>query len=260
MPHRLFDVQSWTFSVRCSPPSFSLVIIRKIVSPLGMQKRLFFNKLTLLIALLCFYQTLLAYELEWDQTKVEIELQPGETETQAEFNFTNKGKDTVHIDRIQTSCGCTGSILDQKEIEPGQSATIIGTFKAKNRKGLNHNRLQVFTKGKSTPVQTLHMLVQVPQLINANPTIVYWNRSTEKTARQIQIEIDERYLSEISAIEYNTELLSIKQDKDPSGTFDHILTVTPQSYDRRMRDSVIIKAEGENGLSTETKVYVFVQP
>ena len=212
------------------------------------------------LAFFSFAQSSRAYELEWDRTRVEIELKPGETEAKAEFVVTNKGEKTLSIDQIKTSCGCTGSILNQKEIKPGESATIIGTFKKGGRQGLNHNQLQVFLKGEAEPVETLHMVVQVPRLIHINPFILYWNKSSDKTERQVQIKLDTRYLSEISNIEYDPELLVINEKDDPSGNFDRILTILPKSFDKQLRHIVLIKATGEDNLTAEMKLQVFVQP
>ena len=211
------------------------------------------------IALL-FPQISAAYELEWDKTEAKIELKPDETEAKAEFTVTNKGKETVQIDRIKTSCGCTGSILDQKSIKPGESTTIIGTFKKGNRHGLNHNRLQVFLKGQAKAVKTLHMLVQVPRLIDAQPPIVYWNRNSSKTGRDVQIKLDEQYVNEISNIEYDPELLTVTEKDDHAAYVDQVLTILPKSFDKQLRHTILIKASGENGLTAETKIQVFVQP
>lgn len=205
-------------------------------------------------------QVSLADDLKWNQTKAEIELKPGENEAKAEFILTNNGQNTVQIDHIKTSCGCTGSILDQKKVKPGESTTIVGTFKKGNRQGLNHNRLQVFLKGQTEPVETLHMLVRVPRLVDANPSIVYWNRSSAKKERKVQIKLDKRYLNAISHIEYDPKLISVTEKKDPEGNFERILTILPKSFDQQLRHTVLIKATGDNNLTAETKLQVFVQP
>ena len=211
-------------------------------------------------AILFSLQVSLASDLKWDQTEVKIELKPGEKEAKAEFVVTNIGQETIHIDRIKTSCGCTGSILDQKKVKPGESTTIIGTFNKGNRQGLNHNRLQVFLKDQAEPVETLHMLVQVPRLIDANPSIVYWNRSSAKKKQTVRIKLDKRYLSEISSIEHDPELISVTEEEDPNSKFDRILTILPKSFDKQLRQQVLIKAKGEDGLTAEKKLQIFVQP
>lgn len=214
----------------------------------------------IILAVVSSPQKSLAFELEWDQTEVKVELKPGEKEAKAKFVVTNKGDETVHIDRIKTSCGCTGSILDQKTVKPGESATIIGTFNKGNRPGLNHNQLQVFLKGQSEPVETLHMIVLVPRLIDVQPSIVYWNRSASKTERQVRVKLDTRYVDEISTIDYDPELLIVTEKEDPDGAAYCILTILPKSFDQQLRHAVTIKATGENDFVAETKLQVFVQP
>jgi hypothetical protein len=211
-------------------------------------------------AFLSFLQISIAYELEWDKTEAKIELNPDDTVAKAEFIMTNKGKETVQIDHIKTSCGCTGSILNNKTVKPGESTTIIGTFKKGNRHGLNHNQLMVFVKDQAEPVKTLHMIVLVPQLIDVQPPIVYWNRNSSKTGREVQIKLDKQYVSEISAIEYDSEMLTVTEEENNEANIDRTLTVLPKSFDKQLRHTILIKATGENGRTAETKIQVFVQP
>ena len=209
---------------------------------------------------LSFLQISAAYELEWDKTEAKIELNPDDAVAKAEFVMTNKGKETVEIDRIKTSCGCTGSILDKKIVNPGESTTVIGTFKKGNRHGLNHNQLLVFLKDQAEPAETLHMIVHVPKLIDAQPSIVYWNRNSSKTGREVQIKLDKQYVNEISAIEYDSELLTVTEEDNRTANTDRTLTVLPKSFDKQLRNTILIKAAGENGRTAETKIQVFVQP
>ena len=213
-----------------------------------------------IFASLSFVQIALAVQLEWDQTEVKIELNPNEQEAKAEFTVTNKGKETVEIDRIKTSCGCTGSVLNQKSIQPGESTTIIGTFKKGNRSGLNHNRLQVFLEGQEGPVETLHMIVLIPNLIDARPSIAYWSRNSSKTERQIEITLDKRYITEISSLEYNSKLLTITEKESHDANVDRILIILPKSFDEQLIQTLLIEAKGENGLTAEKRIQVFVQP
>lgn len=201
-----------------------------------------------------------ASRLEWNQTEARIELEPGEEEAREEFIVTNKGEETVRIARVKTSCGCTGSILKKKIIKPGESATIIGIFNKGKRQGLNHNKLEVFLDDQPDAVATLHMIVQVPKLVDAQPQIVYWNLSTSKTERQIRVTLDKRYVSEITSVEYDHSTLTITEETDPDGRTDVILHILPKSFDTQIRETVRIHAQGEDGMKAEGRLHVFVQP
>jgi len=201
-----------------------------------------------------------ATRLEWNQTEARIELKPDQEEAQVEFVVTNKGDQTVRIARVKTSCGCTSSILDKKIINPGESTTITAIFNKGKRQGLNHNKLEVFLDDQADPVAMLHMIVQVPKLVDAQPQIVYWNPSTSSTARHIRITLDKRYVSEITSIEYDHSMLTIRAEPDPDGRVDRILHILPKSFETQIRESVLIHARGSDGMKAEARLHIFVQP
>jgi hypothetical protein len=201
-----------------------------------------------------------ASRLEWDRTEARIEMKPGEEDARAKYVVTNKGEETVRIARVKTSCGCTGSILDRKIIQPDESTTITGTFHKGKRQGLNHNKLQVYLDNQPDPVATLHMIVQVPKLVEAQPQIVYWNPSTSKTERRIRITLDKRYVDEIRSIDYDRDLLTVVEETDPDGKADRILRIRPKSFKTQTRETVLIKARGKDGMTAEARLHVFVQP
>lgn len=201
-----------------------------------------------------------ASRLQWDRTEARIELQPGEDEARAAFTVTNMSEETLRIARVKTSCGCTGSILDRKILQPGESSTITGTFHKGKRQGLNHNKLQVFLENQAEPAVTLHMIVQIPKLVETKPRIVYWNSSTSQTEREVQIILDKRYVTEISSIDYDHTQLAIVETTDPDGKIDRTLSILPKSFDQPMRQTVSIKARGQDELICEARLHVFVQP
>jgi hypothetical protein len=201
-----------------------------------------------------------ASQLEWNQTEARIELKPDEEEARAEFIVTNKSEETVRIARIKTSCGCTSTILNQKIIKPGESTTIIGTFNKGKRQGLNHNKLEVFLDSQPDSVATLHMIVQVPRLIEVQPPIIYWNPSTSKTDRQVRLTLDKRYVDEITSIDYDHSILTVTEEADPNGRADRILHILPKTFDQQVRETVQITARGPDGMTAETRLHIFVQP
>jgi len=198
--------------------------------------------------------------LEWNQTEARIELKPDEEKAQADFVVTNKGDETVRIARVKSSCGCTSSILNQKIIKPGESATVTATFNKGKRQGLNYNKLEVFLDDQADAVAILHIIVQVPKLVDAQPQIVYWNPSSSKTERTIRIKLDKRYVNEISSIEYDRSTLTIRAEPAPDGRADRILNILPKSFNTQIRESVLIHARGPDGMKAQARLHIFVQP
>lgn len=213
--------------------------------------------------LLLLSTTLLAAsELSWDQTQVHIDMKPDQEKAEAVFTVTNEGDETVRIARIKTSCGCTGSVVDRKIIEPGDSTEIIGVFNKGKRQGLNRNRLQVFIDSQPEPVATLVMNVQIPTLIEATPQIVYWNSQSARSPRQVRISLDERFVDEIVEVDYDRARLTITEEAtdNSAGDVARVLVVEPKTFDEMYRGTIIVRGTGPNGRKAETRVHAFVQP
>lgn len=214
----------------------------------------------LLLLSLFICNQLAASALSWDHTEVDLEMQPGQEEIRASFKVTNEGDERIRIARVKTSCGCTGSIIDRKILEPGDTTEIIATFNKGKRQGLNRKRLEVFIDGQPDAVATLHINVQIPELVAATPRIVYWNPSSARTERRVAVTLDERYVDKIIRIEYDNTQLEVVDEADPNGQATRLLHITPKSFDAQYRGMVKVIAVGKGGRKAEAQVMVFVQP
>jgi len=215
----------------------------------------------LLVFLLWLPAHIHAAKLKWDRTEARLEMTPDQEEVEATFTVTNDGDETLRIARIKTSCGCTGSIVDRKIMQPGDSTEIVARFNKGKRKGKNHTKLQVFLDSQPDPVATLHMIIDIPTLIEAQPAVVYWSPRTSNTPRQVRITLDKRYINEIEKIRYDTSLLTISEEKvDPKAEPHRIIKVEPKDFTKPIRTSVTLVGKGPDGRSAESEVLVFVQP
>jgi len=203
---------------------------------------------------------LAASNLSWDRTEVKLEMEPEQEEIRASFNVTNEGEDRIRISRIKTSCGCTGSVIDRKILDPGDTTEIIATFNKGKRQGLNRLQLDVFIDSQAEAVATLRMNVQIPKLVEAMPQVVYWSPSGSKNERRVAITLDERYVDSIQSIDYDADKLSVEEEKDPGGKATRLLKITPKSYDELYRGAITVTAKGKNGRKAEARIMTLVQP
>ena len=199
-----------------------------------------------------------AAQLRWDRTEINLVMEPQQQTVQARFQVTNEGSEAIRINRITTNCGCTGSVVDQKIIPPGESTEVIATFNRGRRRGLNTNRLQVFIDGKDQPVATLTMSVSIPKLIDAKPQIVYWTPSGSYAERKVQLKLDTRYIDTITKIEYEESRLVVTAEE--AGNATTILTISPIDNGETYRGSIVIHATGPDERQVNTRVQAFIQP
>ncbi|MHC4216720.1 MAG: DUF1573 domain-containing protein [Planctomycetota bacterium] len=67
------------------------------------------------------------------------------------FNFSNVGKGTLKITKIQSTCGCTVPQLKKKSYKQGESGTIDVTFRSPSREGKTTKPLYILSNDKKNP-------------------------------------------------------------------------------------------------------------
>lgn len=218
-------------------------------------------------ALACILSATAHASLTWDRTHASIEMAPGEETASAAFTAKNEGAEPVRISRIKTSCGCTGSVVDNETLAPGESGEILAKFHKGNRRGTNESNLKVFLDQAAKPAATLRLTVDIPTLVDPAPRIVFWRSGSSQTKREVRVDLDPRYIGEITDIDYNPEKLEVTQKApgDRSGeesdrTPALLLEIKPKSFNERLRETITIHARGNGGITEKAAVHVFVQP
>ncbi len=104
---------------------------------------------------------------------------------QYEFDFVNEGDETLEIDNVQTSCGCTAATVGEKdEYLPGEKGKIRITFNSNGKVGVIEKTVLVESNDKvndhiilsimfdiklPTDEQKMHMTVMSGQSIFSSP-------------------------------------------------------------------------------------------
>ena len=87
-----------------------------------------------------------------------------------EFPFTNTGDETLVIDRLRASCGCTKAIKGSREIPPGGSSKIVAEFDTTDlRSGLKQKSIFVHCNDPKNTVVKLSLTADVVRELNLNP-------------------------------------------------------------------------------------------
>lgn len=134
--------------------------------------------------------------LKWEQTQVELHPKPGEATAVGSFKYKNEGNETIHIKSVHTSCGCTTAERKKDDIAPGESGEITATFKIGSSTGTATKTVQVETDDPSAPIMVLTLRAIIPQMVEIQPTFLYWENSEApkvklikvKTAKELQVQ------------------------------------------------------------------------
>ena len=77
---------------------------------------------------------------------------PRGPELQYNFRFTNKGNSNLNIERVQTSCGCTGATVGEKsDYAKNESGEIKVNFSTQGREGHQEKTIIVYSNDPQNP-------------------------------------------------------------------------------------------------------------
>jgi hypothetical protein len=78
-----------------------------------------------------------------------------------EFVFTNEGPDTLVVDHVETTCGCTAALVSEKEIRPGQQGRIKVTMDTHGYMGRMTRYVYVITNESNNTRRELSVSVDI---------------------------------------------------------------------------------------------------
>lgn len=73
-----------------------------------------------------------------------------------QLTLKNTGTEPLRLGPIEASCGCTGAIVSNENLRPGETGTLAITFNSKNFSGQVHKTVTV----KTTPATDPTMLIE----------------------------------------------------------------------------------------------------
>jgi hypothetical protein len=123
-------------------------------------------------------------ELVWEQTALELHPAVGDDTAIGHFKYQNKGDKTIAIKNVSTSCGCTAATA-KNSAEPGEKGEVTATFKVGDRTGTQQKTITVTTDDPMHPTAMLNLKVVIPQVLELQPTFVYWQAGEEAKAKTI---------------------------------------------------------------------------
>jgi hypothetical protein len=90
-----------------------------------------------------------------------------------EFTVTNTGDQTLTIEKLQSTCGCTQAVEDSSEVPPGGKTRIVASFDTKGMKGGKKQKsIYVHSNDTKKPVVTLTLAADVIKELSVDPPSV----------------------------------------------------------------------------------------
>ncbi len=151
-----------------------------------------------------------------------------------ERNLTikNVGNKPLVIDRVQASCGCTATLLADKNVEPGKTTSLLVSFDSKNFSGIIHKSVSIFSNEPDSATREIRFTANVTRLLESSPPI--FSLSTTRTDTTLTSSVLLKNLSNksieilgITCDEPGTKFNLKKKELNPGEAVQLTLTFTP---------------------------------
>lgn len=194
-------------------------------------------------------------ELRFDKKVIEASVEPDVKSYAFEFPFENAGSAPITITEISTSCGCTVAELEKKEYAPGENGVIKGSISVGGKKGVQRQSVYVKTSEDSKERIGLQLAINVPELLEIKPGVVFWRKGSQPEIKEIQLVPNADYDLKIKSVESEHNLFGVELvDEEAS----QVLAVVPVNTAENVRDTIRIHAEYK-GVEKQFVVHAMVR-
>ena len=102
------------------------------------------------------------------------------------LSLKNTGSDTLHVRRVEASCGCTGTMISTRDIPPGTQGTLRISFNSKNFSGPVHKTVMINSDAADTPDLVVEFSAEVIDEVLLTPQ-QFWIKDGEvgRTSRLV---------------------------------------------------------------------------
>jgi hypothetical protein len=201
-----------------------------------------------------------AAALIFEATKIDHTATAEETSFTATYNFENKSKETVKIDKVVTSCSCTAADLKKKSYAPGEKGSLDVTFEYEDRQGF---QTRTITLDTSEGKQVLTMNVEIPEFVTIDVPVLSWEQGAEPTPQKFTVKVaSSAPFKVVSGGFENENAFSGKlEDVTKSGekARTYTFTVTPKSTGEFAKSAVSFKTDLPKDKPRTYKAFVMVK-
>jgi hypothetical protein len=179
-------------------------------------------------------------QLVFDQQEQSFKVKAEQESIVAKYRFTNSGKESVKIENVKTSCGCTAAGLKKTEYAPGESGEIEAKFTFGGRFGRQEKAIIVSTsQSKENPI-ILRLVVDIEDQIHIRPELVFWRVGEQPDPKKIEVTIgDNATVKILSVVSDNPSIKAELSEVKPGKEYE--IQITPTDVSQKGGATLLIR-------------------
>ena len=92
------------------------------------------------------------------------------------FEFVNEGDETLKIERVRSSCGCTAVMVSEKSIPPGGKGELQANFDSARFRGSVSKTIYLYSNDPVSPVVQFYIKGKVLETVVVNPAQINFGK------------------------------------------------------------------------------------
>ncbi len=175
------------------------------------------------------------------------------------FIFKNVGDAILIIDRVKSTCGCTGVLLSEKEIPPGRSGTVRATFNSGKFRGDVEKRILLYSNNMGGELVTFTVKGTVILPLDVKPERIALGGVTVGKQKTVTAELTNRSGKPLTLSNLRTSNSAFRAEVtsnnlDINSSIELRVIAEPDATTSSLRGEVLIRFE-ESGID-EIKIPV----
>ncbi len=179
---------------------------------------------------------------------------------QKKVSLKNVGNQVLVIGDVAASCGCTGTVVSEHQIQPGETGSVLITFNSKNFSGPIHKTVTINSNAAKEPQTVIEFTGLVVEEISVIPTqVMFRDAEVGKPAAQ-KVKIKNEGADKLTLTGYRTQLAGLtailpEKPIAPHDSVEITVEFRPKEAKSILSDLLYITTSSKK--QPEVMIYVF---
>jgi hypothetical protein len=193
-----------------------------------------------LVFLMCAFASSAFGQLTWENPEQTFNSKPQDESVVAKYRFTNTGKQSLKIENVKTSCGCTTAALTKTEYAPGESGEIEAKFVFSGRTGRQEKAITVTTSAAPQQPTVLRLFVNIEEAVKIQPEMVLWRVGEQPEPKTIHIAVADDSPAKLVSVTSDNPSVKVQITELKPGK-EYEVQVTPANVNQPAAATLMIR-------------------
>ncbi len=176
-----------------------------------------------------------------------------------QLTLKNTGSDTLKLGTVEVSCGCTGTVVSNKQLRAGDTTSLLITFNSRNFSGQVHKTVTINSNSSDAPRMVIEFTATVTEDLSINPMQFYFRDAQVGQKSLARITVKNESDKALSITGYHTQLENFvvkypARPLAPGDTMELTAEFTPKKVEPMLSNGVFITTSSK----TQSEVYVYI--